>query len=207
LKAKAGLTEQGHAAENEPGFRFQRAQWERHAETLARFPKQYESADAAYEEIDRLNAEVAWIQGHKAGKTGFGPGHELPKAIEAVEAAIDELADFLGESPPPPTRTTPESPAVLAKMTPYERLEVFYNEGLLIAEAQNAPFNVTAAIFGVREMSRWSVQVAEELKKVAPQYYPEWLRSLNAGSGRKDLQTRLDALGAIMSKLLAEEQR
>jgi hypothetical protein len=93
LRIKLSVIERGQAAEHGgTGFRLKTPQWHRHREALASHPA-YESTATAYQQIDRLNEEIAW-QGRKAEKGqkyGFGPSHDLPGACAAIEDALREL--------------------------------------------------------------------------------------------------------------------
>jgi hypothetical protein len=98
---QAGI-ERGQGAAHERGFRFPDTQWTKYREMLTESPAYYDAVSRAYSEVDRVNANIVWLEGQRGPVVtlGLGPDHDLPRLIGEVEAAIDASNEVLERRSP-----------------------------------------------------------------------------------------------------------
>jgi hypothetical protein len=171
LRTKLSVIEQGRAAVNERGFRLPASQWDRPREALD--PDAHEATAAAYHEIERLNSEIKWNEGQtdEGQKIGFGPSHDLPRAVAAIEPAL--LA--LGEPPreDDPTQITPEIERATKRSYAKNQLPYSLDKGgqlrKLIGDSTGAGHPVGE---WVPQIDGWISETREQLDEYAPEWGP-----------------------------------
>jgi hypothetical protein len=135
----------------------------------------------------------------------YGPmrktGEKLNQALVEYEKAQPK------REAPSTTERLEEDPS---ELTPYGRLRLRRDEGRLLRQELQpgmVGFNMDMFLFGSNKIAKWSTQVTNEIKAVAPDFYPEWVHAAaELGLTLEGLSKRLELLGNIMSRLLAKER-
>jgi hypothetical protein len=139
--------------------------------------------------------EVAHDVTHGSVPQPPGPPRTLSELLDQRRRIKEVMA------PDPPTGKD------LSEMTPYERLQQLHREGVLLAEGSALASTTDHLIQSINDVAGWSVRVAKEVQNVAPEFAPTWARAMKASRTGRGLTSRLEALEAIMSRLLREERR